>query len=106
MIQASKGADGKINKSESNRLALERAFEKLEQRFEKLERINYRILSINQVPDDQAGYQKLIDASFSLSNKSSDFTSKLYNNQKQHFLTRVNLMKYGILSSKYIIQNQ
>ena len=62
LIQASKGADGKINKSESNRLALERAFEKLEQRFEKLEKINYRILSINQVPDDQAGYQEAIDA--------------------------------------------
>ena len=62
LIQASKGADNKINKSESNRLALERAFEKLEQRFEKLERINYRILSINQVPDDQAGYQEAIDA--------------------------------------------
>ena len=62
LIQASKGPDNKINKSESNRLALERAFEKLEQRFEKLERINYRILSINQVPDDQAGYQEAIDA--------------------------------------------
>ena len=62
LIQASKGPDNKINKSESNRLALERAFEKLEQRFEKLEKINYRILSINQVPDDQAGYQEAIDA--------------------------------------------
>ena len=62
LIQASKGPDNKINKSESNRLALERAFEKLEQRFEKLEKINYRILSINQVSDDQAGYQEAIDA--------------------------------------------
>ena len=62
LIQASKGPDNKINRSESNRLALERAFEKLEQRFEKLERINYRILTINQVPDDQAGYQEAIDA--------------------------------------------
>ena len=61
-IQASKGPDNKIDRSESNRLALERAFEKLEQRFEKLEKVNYRILSINQVPDDQAGFQEAIDA--------------------------------------------
>ena len=62
LIQASKGPDNKIDRSESNRLALERAFEKLEQRFEKLEKVNYRILSINQVPDDQAGFQEAIDA--------------------------------------------
>ena len=37
LIQASKGPDNKIDKSESKRLALERAFEKLEQRYEKLE---------------------------------------------------------------------
>ena len=62
LIQASTGPDNKINKSESNRLAIERAFEKLEQRYEKLERVNYRILSINQVPDDENGYQEAIDA--------------------------------------------
>ena len=62
LIQASKGPHNKIDRSESNRLALERAFEKLEQRFEKLEKVNYRILSINQVPDDQAGFQEAIDA--------------------------------------------
>ena len=39
LIQASKGPDDNINKSESNHLALERAFEKLEQRFKKLEQI-------------------------------------------------------------------
>ena len=62
LIQASTGPDNKINKSESNRLTIERAFEKLEQRYEKLERVNYRILSINQVPDDENGYQEAIDA--------------------------------------------
>ena len=39
-----------------------RAFEKLEQRYEKLEKVNYRILTINQVPDDEAGYQEAINA--------------------------------------------
>ena len=34
LIQASTGPDNKINKSESNRLAIERAFEKLELRYE------------------------------------------------------------------------
>ena len=62
LIQASKGPDNKIDKSESNRLALERAFEKLEQRYEKLEKVNYRILTLNQVPDDQTGIQEAIDA--------------------------------------------
>ena len=62
LIQSAKGADNKIDKSESTRLALERAFEKLEQRYEKLEKVNYRILSINQVPDDQTGFQEAIDA--------------------------------------------
>ena len=62
LIQASKGPDNKINKSESNRLTIERAFEKLEQRYEKLEKVNYRILSINQVPDDQNGFQEAIEA--------------------------------------------
>ena len=61
LIQASKGPDNKINKSESNRLTLDRAFEKLEQRYEKLEKVNYRILSINNVPDDENGYQEAID---------------------------------------------
>ena len=46
LIQASKGPDNKINKSESNRLTIERAFEKLEQRYEKLEKVNYRILTL------------------------------------------------------------
>ena len=63
LMQASTGPDNKINKSESNRLTIERAFEKLEQRYEKLEKVNYRILSINQVPDDENGYQEAIDAS-------------------------------------------
>ena len=62
LIQASSGPDNKINKSESNRLAIERAFEKLELRYEKLEKVNYRILTLNQVPDDEAGYQEAIDA--------------------------------------------
>ena len=62
LIQASTGPDNKINKSESNRLAIERAFEKLELRYEKLEKVNYRILTLNQVPDDEAGYQEAIDA--------------------------------------------
>ena len=46
LIQASTGPDNKINKSESNRLAIERAFEKLELRYEKLEKVNYRILTL------------------------------------------------------------
>ena len=62
LIQSSKGPNDRVNKSESNRLALERAFEKLEQRYEKLEKVNYRILTINQVPDDEAGYQEAINA--------------------------------------------
>ena len=62
LTQAAKGADNKIDKSEGTRLALERAFEKLEHRYEKLEKVNYRILSINQIPDDQAGFQEAIDA--------------------------------------------
>ena len=62
LIQAAKGTDNKIDKSEGTRLALERAFEKLEHRYEKLEKVNYRILSINQIPDDQAGFQEAIDA--------------------------------------------
>ena len=47
LITASKGADNRINRSESNRLAIERAFEKLEQRYDKLDKLNNRILSIN-----------------------------------------------------------
>ena len=62
LIQSSKGPNDRVNKSESNQLALERAFEKLEQRYEKLEKVNYRILTINQVPDDEAGYQEAINA--------------------------------------------
>ena len=62
LIQASLGPNNKINRSESNRLTIERAFDKLEQRYEKLEKVNYRILSINQVPDDEAGYQEAIEA--------------------------------------------
>ena len=61
LITASKGADNRINRSESNRLAIERAFEKLEQRYDKLDRLNNRILSINTVQDDDAGYQEAID---------------------------------------------
>ena len=61
LITASKGADNRINRSESNRLAIERAFEKLEQRYDKLDKLNNRILSINTVQDDDAGYQEAID---------------------------------------------
>ena len=66
LIQASLGPKDKINKSESNRLSIERAFDKLEQRYEKLEKVNYRILSINQVPDDEAGYQEAMEANTTL----------------------------------------
>ena len=38
-IQASLGPNNKINRSESNRLTIERAFDKLEQRYEKLEKV-------------------------------------------------------------------
>ena len=36
LITASRGADNRINRSEDNRLAIQRAFEKLEQRYEKI----------------------------------------------------------------------
>ena len=52
--------DNQINKSETNRLSIEKAFEKLEQRYEKLEKVNYRILSLNQ--DNEQATQEAIDA--------------------------------------------
>ena len=62
LITASRGADNRINRSEDNRLAIQRAFEKLEQRYEKIQRLNNRILSINPVQDDDAGYKEAFDA--------------------------------------------
>ena len=41
LITASQGADNRINRSEDNRLALQRAFEKLELRYEKLQKLNH-----------------------------------------------------------------
>ena len=61
LITASQGADNRINRSEDNRLAIERAFEKLEHRYVMLEKVNHRIISINHVQDDEAGYQEAID---------------------------------------------
>ena len=61
LITASQGADNRINRSEDNRLAIQRAFEKLELRYEKIQKLNHRILSINHVQDDEAGYQEAID---------------------------------------------
>ena len=60
LITASRGADNRINRSEDNRLAIQKAFEKLEQRFDKMEKVNHRILTINRVQDDDAGYQEAI----------------------------------------------
>ena len=62
LITASKGADNRINRSEDNRLALQRAFEKLELRYEKLQKLNHRVLAINLVTDNDNGYQESIDA--------------------------------------------
>ena len=39
LITASTGADNKVNRSEDNRLAIQRAFEKLELRYEKVQKI-------------------------------------------------------------------
>ena len=61
LITASRGTDNRINRSEDNRLAIQRAFEKLEHRYEKLQRLNNRVLSINLVQDDDAAYQTAID---------------------------------------------
>ena len=61
LITASTGADNKVNRSEDNRLAIQRAFEKLELRYEMIQKLNHRILGINQVQDDDAGYQEAID---------------------------------------------
>ena len=60
LIDSSYGADDKVDRSEGNRLALQRASEKLEARYEKLQRCNNRILDINRVNDDDAGYQDAI----------------------------------------------
>ena len=62
LITASQGADNRINRSEDNRLALQRALEKLELRYEKLQKLNHRVLALNLVPDEDAGYQQSIDA--------------------------------------------
>ena len=62
LITASQGADNRINRSEDNRLTLQRAFEKLELRYEKLQKLNHRVLAINLVPDDDTGYQASVDA--------------------------------------------
>ena len=57
LIESSYGADNKIDRSEGNRLALQRASEKLEARYGKLQKCNNRILAINRVDDDDTGYQ-------------------------------------------------
>ena len=62
LITASQGADNRINRSEDNRMAIQRAFEKLELRYEKLQKLNHRVLAINLVADDDNGYQESIDA--------------------------------------------
>ena len=56
LITTFQGADNRINRSEDNHLAIERAFEKLEHRYVMLEKVNHRIISINHVQDDEAGY--------------------------------------------------
>ena len=61
LITTFQGADNRINRSEDNHLAIERAFEKLEHRYVMLEKVNHRIISINHVQDDEAGYQEAID---------------------------------------------
>ena len=61
LITASQGPGNRINRSEDNRLALQRAFEKLELRYEKLQKLNHRVHDINLIPDDDAGYQEAID---------------------------------------------
>ena len=62
LITASQGADNRINRSEDNRLTIQRAFEKLELRYEKLQKLNHRILAINLIVDDETGYQESLDA--------------------------------------------
>ena len=66
LITASRGPDNKLNRSEDNRFALQRASEKLEQRYEKLQKLNQRILSINFVEEDDAAYQDAIDVALNL----------------------------------------
>ena len=41
---------------------MERALEKLKQRYVKLEKVNNRILTINQACDDEAGFKEAIQA--------------------------------------------
>ena len=64
LITDSKGTDNRINRSEDNRLALQRAFEKLELRYEKLQKLNHRVLAINLVTDNDNVYQASIDAAY------------------------------------------
>ena len=61
LIEASIGADHRVNKSEDNRLAIQRASEKLERRYDKLQKLNHRIHGINLTEADDAGYQGSID---------------------------------------------
>ena len=66
LVTASRGPDNKLNRSEDNRFALQRASEKLELRYEKLQKLNQRILSINFVEEDDAAYQDAIDVALNL----------------------------------------
>ena len=43
------------------KVAIQMAFEKLKLRYEKVLKLKHRILGLNQVDDDDAGYQEAID---------------------------------------------
>ena len=60
LMKASQGDENRINKSEDNRIAIQRAFEKLELRYEKLQKLNHRVFEINLVADDEEAFQEII----------------------------------------------
>ena len=60
LIDATRGANGALDRSESNKFALQRARDKLESRYEKLQRLNRRQLTLYD-GDDEGDCQKSID---------------------------------------------
>ena len=60
LINTTRGANGALDRSESNKSALQRARDKLESRYEKLQRLNRRQLTLYD-GDDEGDCQKSID---------------------------------------------
>ena len=61
LINTTRGANGALDRSESNKSALQRSRDKLELRYEKLQKLNNRQLTLAEDDGDEEGYQQNID---------------------------------------------